>query len=141
MKHHLLLDHVPHLRLQVSDRAGETGEGLVVLFGNLDTVPLAELHDDHEQVHRVELELLAQRLVIDDAGKIFVGRNIRQNIEDFLAKFSRSHYESLVNFLIITTELIPSIPNELLRMYSPRFSRRGSPTISVVSAHSGSSSS
>ena len=30
---------------------------------------------------------------------------------------------------MITTELIPSIPNELFRMYSTRFSRRGSPTI------------
>src|SRR4051812_18143094 len=137
----LLLDHVAHLRLQVHHRAREAGKVLIVLFGNLNAVPLAELHDDVEEVHAVELELLAERLVIDDSREVLVRCNIGQNIEDFLAKFGRSHYESRVNLLMITTELIPSIPKELFRIYSVRFNRRGSPTISAVSAQSGSSSS
>ena len=117
---------------------GETGEVLIVLFGNLNAVALAQLHDDVEKVHAVELELLAERLFGDEARKVFVRSDVGQNVEDFLADISGGHGEY---FLMITTELIPSIPNELFKMYSARFRRRGSPTMSVINAHSGSSSS
>src|SRR5262245_5088338 len=134
----LLLDHIFHPRLKVSDGAGEAGEVLIVLFRNLNAVALAQFHDDVEKVHAVELELLAEGLFGDEARKVFVWGDVGQDIEDFLADFSGGHGEY---FLMITTELIPSIPNELFKMYSVRFRRRGSPMISVVNAHSGSSSS
>src|SRR4051812_41029588 len=136
--HWSFFDHVLHSRLQVRHGAGETGEVLIVLFGNLDAMALAKLHHDVEKVHAVELKLLAEWLFSDESRKVFVGSNIGQNIEDFLADFSSGHCE---NFLMITTELIPSIPNELFRIYSARFRRRGSPMMSVVKAHCGSSSS
>src|SRR5687768_3470256 len=87
----LLLDNVFQLRLQVGDRAGEAGELLVILFGDLDAVPLAELHHDVEEVHAVQLKLLAKGPFIDEAGEVFIGGNVRQNIEDFLADFRTSH--------------------------------------------------
>src|SRR5205085_608026 len=133
----LLLDHVLHSRLQVLDGAGEAGEVFVVLFGNLYAMPLAELHHDVEEVHAVQLKLLAEGLLGDEARQVLIGGNIGQNIEDFLANIGSGHWRSRENFLMITTELIPNIPNELFRMYSTRLSRRGSPTTSVVKAHSG----
>jgi hypothetical protein len=66
------------------------------------------------KVHAVELELLAERLVVHQSRKVLVGRNVGKDVEDFLANFSSGHADS--NLWIMTTELIPSIPNELLRI-------------------------
>src|SRR5207248_2905175 len=58
---------------------------------NLDPVALAEFHDDVEKVHAVELELLAEWLLIDELRKVFVGGDVGKDVEDFLANFGGDH--------------------------------------------------
>ena len=94
----LLIDHrslltallaldVLHQRLEVRHRAVHAGQVDVVVLGNLDAVALAELHDDVEEVHAVELELLAERHVVLQLRQVFVGSDVAQDIENLLLGF------------------------------------------------------
>src|SRR4051812_41247045 len=109
----LLLHDILHPRLQIRHGAGQAGEMLIILFRNLNAVPLAQLHHDVEKIHAVQLKLLAKWLLGNETRQVFIGRDIGQNIEDFLANFCGGHG---TYFLMITTELIPSMPNELFKM-------------------------
>ena len=77
--------------LQIADRAAHAGQVRVILFGNLDAVPLAQLHDDVQEVHAVEFQLLAERHVVLQIAEIFVGRDVRQDVEDLFSNLGRRH--------------------------------------------------
>ena len=51
---------VRHQRFEVRDRTVHAREVDVIVLGDLDAVTLAQLHDDVQEVHAVELELLAE---------------------------------------------------------------------------------
>src|SRR5258707_18839 len=146
----LLFSHVLHRRPQVVNGTGHAGELFVLRFGDLDAVALAELHHDVQKIHAVELELLAERLLIDEGREVFVGGDVGKDIEDFLADFGVGHcYEDRdqwsrlygVYLRMMTAELMPSMPKELLRMWRTGPISLGWPMTSVRRSHSGSSSS
>ena len=83
--------HVLHERLQVADRAAHAGQVRVVLLGNLDAVPLAQLHDDVQEVHAVQFQLVAERHVVLQIAEIFVGGDVRQNVQDLFSNLGRRH--------------------------------------------------
>ena len=70
------------MRLEILYRAGHAHELLIVGLGNLNAMPLAQLHHDVEEVHAVQFQLLAERNVVFDVGQVFVGG------EDFDRTFS-----------------------------------------------------
>jgi hypothetical protein len=57
----------------------------------LDAVALAEFHDDIEEVHAVELELLAEVDFVIEVRQIFVGGDVAEDIEDFFTYFGGGH--------------------------------------------------
>src|SRR6187401_3413437 len=87
----LLLHHILHRWLEIRHGAAQAGKVNIVGLGNLNPVSLAQLHNDVKKIHAVEFELLAEWLIGDKAGKVFVGRDVGQDIEDFLADFGGGH--------------------------------------------------
>jgi hypothetical protein len=64
---------------------------LVVLLGDLDAMPLPQLHHDVEEIHAIELKLLTKRLLIDQRGKVFVRGDVGKDIENLFSQFGRGH--------------------------------------------------
>jgi hypothetical protein len=68
--------------------AGQLG---IVLFGNLHAVPLAQLHDDVEEVHAIQFELFAERHILFQMADVFIGSDVREDIGYCFANFFTSH--------------------------------------------------
>ncbi len=76
------------LRREVFRTAVEGGELRVILLRDFDPVLLAKLHDDIEEIHGVEVKLVAQAHIRLYVGQIFVGCDLSDDVEnDLLALF------------------------------------------------------
>ena len=51
---------------EIGDATVERGELLVFVLGHFDLVAFAEFHDDIEEVHGIQLKLIAQSHVVFD---------------------------------------------------------------------------
>src|SRR5690349_18074523 len=71
---------VAHEGFEVRDRRVHAGEVDVVVFGNLHAVAFAELHDDIQEVHAIELELLAEALLVVELREVFIGGDVAEDI-------------------------------------------------------------
>ena len=67
---------------QVCCAAFERCELRVVRLWHFDAVLLAELHHDIEEVHRIEVQLLAEFDLRLDVGGVFIGRDFCDDIDD-----------------------------------------------------------
>ena len=90
---HLL--YVFHQRFQERDGAVHAGELEVVVFGDLDAVALAQFHDDVEEVHAVEFELIAEVHGIVEISEIFVGGDDFEDVEDFFFDVFCGHWSGV----------------------------------------------
>src|SRR5258708_7341865 len=105
----------------------------VLFLRNLDPVLLAQLHDDVQKIHAVELDLFTKGNVVLQSRQVFIRDDSAEDFEQDLPDFFRIHstYSNCpvnqltvnqknrhsMNRLTIRTELIPSMPNELFKMY------------------------
>ena len=124
----LLANTSDHFRREVGHGAVHAGQLAIILFGNLNAVPLPQFHDNVEEVHAVERQLLAERLAVVQGAEIIIGSDVGQDIDDFFADLCGTHCgrrPQTENFLMMATELMPNIPKELLRMYWGRPISRG----------------
>ena len=108
----------------------QRGQFDVVVFGNLHAIALAQLHHDVEKVHAVELELLAQRHVVLQVAQDLRRSDVAQNIENDCLRSPQESCRAISDNVhasrqiasnrrlnrFITTELMPSMPNELFKM-------------------------
>ena len=105
-----------------------------------------------EKVHGIQVHLFAQRDLILEATGVLVGCDFVDNINDDLFYLIFGHALGMrvfgfgckaqdSNFFTMRAELIPSIPNELLKITFTASTLRGSFTTRLGRAHSGSSSS
>ena len=79
---------------QVS-RAGVEGcELRVVRFWHFDVMLLAELHDDVEEVHGIEVKLIAEFNLRLDVGSVFIGRDFCDDIDDDLFYLIFCHFKN-----------------------------------------------
>ena len=69
----------------------------VIGFRDFDAVFLAELHDDIEKVHRIERELVAEADFGFNRGQIFIGGDVRNDIENDLFNVFLRHVRGLVS--------------------------------------------
>jgi hypothetical protein len=79
------------LGCQVLGAAVERGEVLVIGLGDFDAVALAKLHDDIEEIHTIELKLIAEADFRFHIRKVFVGRDISDDVEYDLFAFVFGH--------------------------------------------------
>ena len=78
--------HLFRLKLgrQIIRAAIEGGEFGVVGFGDFDAVLLAQLHYDVEEVHGIEVHLLAKSYIALEAGGVFVRSDFVNDVDDDL---------------------------------------------------------
>jgi hypothetical protein len=104
-----------HLWLKVINTASHRVELGVVGFRDFNAVSFAEFHDDVEEIHGVQIDLITEGLIVFEIAQVFVWGDVGYDVDDGLARFFGGQGVSY-GFVNMTTELIPSIPNELLRM-------------------------
>src|SRR5262249_40140490 len=118
-------------RREVARAPVERRELLVVGLGDVDAVALAQLHDDVQEVHRVQLDLLAQADVGLQVRQGLVGRDGAgdglDGGEDLFAIHSGGirGADPSVKRRTTSAELMPSIPKERFRMFPMRPSSLG----------------
>lgn len=92
----LLADQLPFFQqgLQVCHATGHGDEVFVVLFWNFQVVAFAKFHDDVEEVHGIEIELIPQLLIIVNVAQIFIGSDIRKYVQYRRSNFFFGHQAS-----------------------------------------------
>lgn len=79
---------------QVSRAGIERCELRVVRLWHFDVMLLAELHDDVEEVHRIEVKLLAEFDLWLDVGSVLIGRDFCDDIDDDLFYLIFCHFKN-----------------------------------------------
>src|SRR5205085_12496660 len=105
----------------------QTGQLPIVRFGDFDGVALAQFHHDVEEIHRIEFELIPQRHITFQVAEVLIGRDHRDDLQhrvfdllirhrsaspDYYGDNRAKIYTNHIRFTT-TTELIPSMPDEL----------------------------
>src|SRR5690606_33877861 len=97
-----------------------------------------------EEVHRIELELVAQAHIGLHAAQVLIGGDVGNDIDNQLTAFFFRHDCrgcQVRKRLMMRVELIPNIPKELFRIASTRLTERGWLMTRPGISHWGSSSS
>src|SRR5713101_5285214 len=109
-------------------QAGQLG---VVGFRHFNLVALSQLHNDVQEIHGVQFELVTERHVAFEMAEVLIWRDHADDLDDGLLDLVVCHVETspevqpvaigprkytIYILFTTTTELIPSMPEELLRI-------------------------
>src|SRR5262249_26016824 len=73
---------IAHARFKIADGAAHGRHLDVVVLWNINAIALAQLHDNVEEIHAVQRDLLAQWLIIVDFAEILVRYDVGKDIND-----------------------------------------------------------
>jgi hypothetical protein len=93
------------LWLEIVDAAVEGNEFWVFIFGDFNTVLFSQFHDDVEEVHGIEVELISECDTRINVRAVVVGKNVFDDIHYGLANFFTCHSR----FLLLLSTVIQSI--------------------------------
>src|SRR5437660_10152061 len=89
-----VISAVLELRREVGHATVQAGQLPVVGFRHFDAVPLAQLHHDVQEVHRVQFELVSERHVALHVGEVLIGCDHADDLKDGLPDLVVRHIET-----------------------------------------------